>query len=102
VLLLNSALTFDKNSPKLHRSNKFGWNEFIENLIYFINKNTNNVIFVLWGNDAKSKEKLIDKNKHHVIKSSHPSNMGGSYKKGFKGSKPFSKINEMIDEKIKW
>ncbi|MDR2636440.1 MAG: uracil-DNA glycosylase [Mycoplasmataceae bacterium] len=102
VLLINSALTFNKDSPKSHKNKKFGWVYFINNLIKYINENTSGVVFVLWGNDAKSKEILIDKTKHFVITSSHPSNIGGSCNKGFFGSKPFSKINSLVKKKIIW
>jgi uracil-DNA glycosylase len=50
----------------------------------------------LWGNDAKKKKELIDEKKQIIIESGHPSNMGGSYLRGFKNTKPFSKINEYL------
>jgi len=102
VLLLNRVMTVNKNEPNSHR--KQGWEEFTNNVIKYINDNCNNVVFVLWGNNAQELIPLIDQNKHLIIKSSHPSPLG--YYHSFKGSKPFSKINNYLISKnkkpIKW
>jgi len=92
VLLLNRVMTVSKNKPNSHR--KQGWEEFTNNVIKFINDNCNNVVFVLWGNNAQELIPLIDSNKHLIIASSHPSPLG--YYRSFKGSKPFSKINDYL------
>lgn len=95
VLLLNTTLTVEKGLANSH--NKYGWKTFTNNILKYINENLDNIIFVLWGNDAKKYESIIDVNKHHIISSSHPSPLG-SYK-GFNGSKPFSKINYILNNK---
>ena len=83
---------------------KWGWEEFTNAVISFISKENNQVVFVLWGDYARKKKKLIDLSKHVVIESAHPSPLS-SYR-GFFGSKPFSKVNERLSswgkEEIKW
>jgi len=61
-----------------------------------LNEREKSVIFILWGKPAQSKLKLIDENKHKIIKSVHPSPL--SARRGFFGSKPFSKVNELLKE----
>ncbi len=90
VLLINDVLTVRKKSPKSH--SKIGWEIFTEAAIKKIN-DLDKVIFILWGNPAIKKEKLIDK-RHIIIKSPHPSPL--SAYRGFFGSKPFSKTNEYL------
>lgn len=97
VLLLNNTLTVEKDKPNSHRD--FGWTTFTDNIIKFINDNLQDVIFVLWGNFAQSKISLIDINKHHIIKSAHPSPL--SAYNGFFGSKPFSRINNLLKQNNK-
>lgn len=92
VLLLNSTLTVVKDSPKSH-SNK-GWEIFTDEVIKLINKKDTPVVFILWGNDARSKKKLITNKKHLIIESAHPSPL--SAYRGFFGSKPFSKTNDFL------
>lgn len=92
VLLLNTILTVEENKPLSHQDK--GWEVLFEKIISLLSKNKNNLVFILWGNNARSYERLIDKTKHLVIKSVHPSPLS-SYR-GFFGSKPFSKTNEYL------
>lgn len=92
VLLLNSVLTVEKDKAGSH--SKWGWEEFTDAVISFISKENEAVVFVLWGDYARKKKKLVDLSKHTVIESAHPSPLS-SYR-GFFGSKPFSKVNERL------
>lgn len=92
VLLLNSTLTVVKDTPKSH-SNK-GWEIFTDEVIKLVNKKNTPVVFILWGNDARSKKSLITNPKHCVLESPHPSPL--SAYRGFFGSKPFSKTNNFL------
>ena len=92
VLLLNSVLTVEKDKPASHKN--IGWEEFTDNVIKKINEKEEPVVFILWGNFAKSKIKYITNPKHLVISSSHPSPFSVNY--GFFGSRPFSKTNEFL------
>jgi uracil-DNA glycosylase len=89
VLLLNSVLTVEKDKAGSH--SKWGWEEFTNAAIQFISKESDHVVFILWGDYARKKNVLIDHNKHAIIESPHPSPLS-SYR-GFFGSKPFSKCN---------
>ncbi len=92
VLLLNSVLTVEKNSPGSHA--KLGWEVFTDSVIDLLNKEKQNLVFMLWGNYAQQKSELIDVEKHLVLSSTHPSPF--SAHKGFFGSKHFSKANEYL------
>lgn len=94
VLLLNSVLTVEKDKPASHKN--IGWENFTDAIIKKINEKDTPVVFILWGNFAKSKEKLITNPNHLVITSSHPSPFSCNY--GFFGSKPFSKTNKFLKE----
>lgn len=102
VLLLNTVLTVEKDKPFSHKN--IGWEMFTDNIIKELNNKKEPVIFVLWGNAAREKKKYITNNIHKIIESPHPSPF--SYEKGFKGSKPFSKINNYLKlhnfKEIKW
>jgi len=102
VLLLNTALTVRAGEANSHR--KIGWEIFTDKVIALLNERKDPVIFILWGNNAISKEKLITNKWHYIIKSVHPSPLSAS--RGFFGSKPFSKVNNLlksIDKKpIDW
>lgn len=102
VLLLNTVLTVEAGKAGSHRN--IGWENFTDEIIRKINEKEEPVVFILWGNDAIKKEKMITNNKHFIIKSPHPSPLS-SYR-GFFDSKPFSKINEFLKENkieiIKW
>ena len=102
VLLLNSVLTVEKDKPASHKM--IGWEEFTDNVIKKLNEKEEPVVFILWGNFAKSKIKYITNPKHLIISSSHPSPFSVNY--GFFGSKPFSKTNEFLKKngfkEIEW
>lgn len=102
VLLLNSIMTVEKDKPLSHKDK--GWEVFTDNIIKYLNEREKPVIFVLWGSFARSKKSLITNKKHYIIESVHPSPL--SAYRGFFGSKPFSKINYILEknnmEKIKW
>lgn len=92
VLLLNSCLTVEKSRPGSHRGK--GWEKFTDYVLKTINLHKKNIVFVLWGNYAREKVKLIDKSHHLIIESAHPSPFSAHY--GFFGSKPFSKTNAYL------
>jgi len=94
VLLLNSALTVEVGKPGSH--SKIGWQDFIFEIVKIINKKQN-IVFILWGNDAKKYIKYIDKDINLILSSSHPSPLS-SYR-GFFGCKHFSKCNEYLESK---
>ena len=94
VFLLNAVLTVEKNSPASHI--KMGWENFTDYIIENISEKNENVVFVLWGAYARSKNKLIDPSKHKIIESAHPSPL--SAYRGFFGSKVFSQINNYLAE----
>jgi uracil-DNA glycosylase len=92
VLLLNTVLTVREGQPNSHKD--CGWTWFTDEVIKILNKREKPIVFILWGGNARSKAKFIDKNKHFIIESAHPSPLS-SYQ-GFFGSKPFSKTNELL------
>ena len=94
VLLLNSALTVEVGKPGSH--SKIGWQDFIFEIVKIINKKQN-VVFILWGNDAKKYIKYIDKDINLILSSPHPSPLS-SYR-GFFGCRHFSKCNEYLESK---
>ena len=94
VFLLNAVLTVEKNSPASH--SKMGWENFTDYIIENISEKNENIVFVLWGTYARSKNKLIDPSKHKIIESAHPSPL--SAYRGFFGSKVFSQINSYLAE----
>lgn len=96
VLLLNTVLTVAPNLAGSHKN--IGWEEFTDSAIQALNNKQTPVVFVLWGNFAKSKIKLITNPIHHIITGVHPSPL--SAYRGFFGSKPFSEINSLLDKKI--
>ncbi|MBQ3409563.1 MAG: uracil-DNA glycosylase [Clostridia bacterium] len=92
VLLLNSVLTVEKDMPASHRGK--GWEIFTDKIIEEINKKEEPVVFMLWGNFAKSKEKLLTNNKHLILTSAHPSPF--SARNGFFGNNHFKMANEFL------
>ena len=92
VLLLNTVLTVRANQANSHRGK--GWEVFTNAIIQHLSDRPEPVIFVLWGNPAQAKKKIIDTSKHVILESAHPSPL--SARAGFFGSKPFSKINETL------
>lgn len=94
ILLLNTSLTVRHKTPGSH--SKIGWEIFTDNLISFLDNEMENIIFVLWGAHAQTKCQKINRGKHFIIESAHPSPF--SAYRGFFGSKPFSRINEKLLE----
>lgn len=92
VLLLNAVLTVEKDKPASHKF--LGWENFTDAIIKSLNDKDTPVVFILWGNFARSKKSLITNPKHYVIESTHPSPFSANY--GFFGSKPFSKTNDFL------
>ncbi|MGB3368844.1 MAG: uracil-DNA glycosylase [Acidaminobacteraceae bacterium] len=92
VLLLNTVFTVRAGLANSHR--KQGWEIFSDLIISKLNERSKPIIFILWGKNAQSKEKLIRNENHFIISSVHPSPLS-SYR-GFFGSKPFSKTNEIL------
>ena len=92
VLLLNTVLTVQAGKAASHR--KKGWEIFTDTVIKKLNDKDEQVIFVLWGGDAKKKVPLITNPKHRIIEGVHPSPL--SAHNGFFGSKPFSQVNEYL------
>ena len=94
VLLLNSVLTVVKDTPGSHRGK--GWEIFTDEVIKTVNDKTTPVVFLLWGNYAKEKKKLITNPIHLVLESSHPSPF--SVRNGFDGCSHFSKTNNFLSQ----
>ena len=93
VLLLNAVLTVRAHQPNSHKDQ--GWEQFTDAVIRAVNAKPDPVVFVLWGAYAQKKEKLIDADKHRILKAAHPSPL--SMKKFF-GSKPYSSVNTALQE----
>lgn len=102
VLLLNTTLTVREGKALSHYGK--GWETFTDNIIKEIDKYNTPIVFILWGNNARSKKKLLTNPNHLIIESAHPSPLSAYH--GFFGSKPFSKTNEFLKnnnlEEIKW
>lgn len=100
VLLLNKTLTVFE---KLSNSHKKIWKGFANDLIKYISDNSEGIIFVLWGNDAKVLKKLIDSNKHHILEHTHPSPLA---RNPFINCNHFIEINKILEKsnkgKINW
>ena len=92
VLLLNAVLTVEKDKAASHKD--IGWEQFTDAIIKKIHEKNEPVVFILWGNFARSKKNLITNSKHYVIESAHPSPLSAS--RGFFGSRPFSKANDFL------
>ena len=92
VLLLNTVLTVREKSPNSHRGK--GWEILTDRIIELLNKRNKPMVFILWGANAKSKERLITNKNHLILKSVHPSPL--SAYRGFFGSKVFSRTNEFL------
>ncbi len=97
VLLLNATLTVRAHQAGSHQ--RKGWEQFTDAVIHKINYLTDGMVFILWGNYAIRKGEFIDKNKHLVLTSVHPSPLSAS--RGFFGNKQFSKANEYLKNKGK-
>jgi uracil-DNA glycosylase len=95
VLLLNATLTVRGSSPGSHQ--KKGWEEFTDAVIKAISEEKSNVVFLLWGAYAQKKGEFIDRSKHLVLMSAHPSPFSAD--RGFFGNKHFSKTNAYLKSK---
>lgn len=102
VLLINSVLSVVANTPVSHKGK--GWEEFTDTVIQALSDKHEHVVFMLWGNFAKSKKHLIDSSKHLVLEAAHPSPF--SAHSGFFGTHHFSKCNQYLKEhgkkEIQW
>lgn len=102
VLLLNATLTVAAKSPGSHQ--KKGWEEFTDAVIQKLSEEKENIVFILWGAYAQKKGAMIDRKKHFVIESPHPSPFAAH--RGFFGSKPFTNANEFLQssgiKEIEW
>ncbi len=94
VLLLNSVLTVRENLAGSHRGQ--GWEVFTDRVIEMLNGREKPMVFLLWGNYAKAKAKLIDSSRHLVLTAAHPSPL--SAYNGFFGCRHFSAANEFLGE----
>ncbi|MDI3537062.1 MAG: uracil-DNA glycosylase [Eubacteriaceae bacterium] len=92
VLLLNAVLTVRAGQAASHRN--IGWEEFTGQIIKTLNDQTDPIVFILWGRDAQNKKDLITNSSHHILTSPHPSPL--SAHRGFFGSRPFSRANELL------
>lgn len=92
VLLLNSVLTVEKDKPASHKD--LGWELLTDHIIKLLNTKDTPVVFILWGNFARSKKVFITNPKHLVIESTHPSPF--SARNDFFGSRPFSRTNNFL------
>jgi uracil-DNA glycosylase len=92
VLLLNTSLTVRAHQAGSHRGK--GWEQFTDEVIRTVNAKPDRVVFILWGSSARAKKALIDRERHAVIESPHPSPL--SAHRGFFGSRPFSRANEAL------
>ena len=96
VLLLNAVLTVRAGQPASHSG--IGWTEFTDAVIKYISDNLNGVVFLLWGNFARSKKALIDTSRHYVLEAAHPSPLARG---AFFGCRHFSKTNEILTKEGK-
>jgi len=102
ILMINATFTVRASNAGSHQ--KKGWEEFTDAVIKVISDQKENVVFLLWGAYAQKKGKIIDRKKHHILESAHPSPL--SAHRGFLGNKHFSKTNNYLKsvkkEPIKW
>lgn len=94
VMMLNAVLTVRRGQANSHQGK--GWEQFTDRIISLLNEREEPVIFVLWGAYARKKAALIDRSRHKIIESAHPSPFSAD--KGFFGSRPFSKINNYLQQ----
>lgn len=102
ILLLNTSLTVRAGEANSH--SKIGWEIFTDNIIKQLNEKEKPIIFVLWGNNARSKKKIITNKKHYIIEGVHPSPLSAS--RGFFGCNHFIEINDILkrlgEKEINW
>ena len=91
VLLLNAVLTVRSGEAASH--SKIGWEQFTDAVIKYVSDNCDGVVFMLWGNFARTKSALIDHSRHHVLEAAHPSPLARG---AFFGCRHFSRANEAL------
>jgi uracil-DNA glycosylase len=96
VLLLNAVLTVRRSQAFSHRGK--GWEQFTDRVISVLNEREQPVIFILWGAAAQKKKELITNRRHFILESAHPSPL--SAHRGFFGSRPFSRVNDILVKKL--
>ena len=96
VLLLNAMLTVEARKPASHQ--KIGWQTFTDAVIRCISQQKEGVVFLLWGNFARTKKVLIDESRHFVLESAHPSPLAGN---AFQGCGHFVRSNEILAQQRK-
>jgi uracil-DNA glycosylase len=94
VLLLNAVLTVRAHEPNSHKNK--GWERFTDEVIRAVSAKPSPVVFILWGAYAQKKRDLVDTSRHTILASAHPSPL--SARRGFFGSRPFSKANAHLAE----
>ena len=94
VLLLNSVLTVEMGRAASHQGR--GWERFTDAVIRAVNEQEKPVVFILWGSYAQKKAAFVDRDRHLVLRSAHPSPL--SAHNGFLGSRPFSKANAFLEQ----
>lgn len=91
VLMLNAILTVEAGRAGSHKD--IGWQKFTDAVIRKLSEEKSGLVFLLWGNFARSKKDLIDGNKHYILESPHPSPLAGN---AFLGNRHFSMVNEIL------
>ncbi|MCA1292935.1 uracil-DNA glycosylase [Paenibacillus sp. alder61] len=94
VLMLNAVLTVREGQPNSHKG--LGWEQFTDAIMMKLNERLEPLVFILWGSYAQQKGAFIDRRRHKVIRSPHPSPL--SAHRGFLGSRPFSQTNDFLRE----
>jgi uracil-DNA glycosylase len=94
VLLLNAMLTVEARKPASHQ--KIGWQTFTDTVISTLSERKEGLVFLLWGNFARSKKALIDPSKHHVLEAAHPSPLAGN---AFQGCGHFKTANDILQKR---
>jgi len=92
VLLLNAVLTVEKFKAASHQGK--GWEQFTDRVVAVLNEKRENLVFLLWGSYAQKKGQIIDRKRHQVLQSTHPSPL--SAHRGFLGCRHFSQTNEYL------
>ncbi|MFP3388885.1 uracil-DNA glycosylase [Brevibacillus sp. SIMBA_040] len=95
VMMLNTVLTVRSGNPNSHKG--LGWETFTDRVITLLNERETPLVFILWGKHAQEKASFIDRTKHFIIASPHPSPFSAN--RGFFGSRPFSRTNEFLRSK---
>lgn len=102
VLLLNAVLTVEQHQAASHKGR--GWEVFTDEIIRILDSEKSGLAFVLWGAYAQKKGAFIDRNRHMVLSSPHPSPLSAS--RGFFGTRPFTKVNSWLESRgespIEW